>query len=245
MTSSTDKIYDHQHDKVADFKFDERVVRVFPDMIGRSVPGYGLVLELAGLLAKQKVTPNSNVYDLGCSLGASTLAVRRNIMHADCKIIGVDNSAAMVERCREMLADDNSRVPVEIIEADVLDVSIASASLVMLNFTLQFIDPAKRQGLLQTIYNGLLPGGVLLLSEKLHFDESTDNELLMDWHHEFKRSQGYSDLEIAQKRQALEKVMRPDSMDTHIQRLKQVGFDQITPCFQALNFAAMVAVKAA
>lgn len=245
MTSDVDKIYGQPHAKIADFNFDEQVVRVFPDMISRSVPGYGLVLELSGLLARQKVTPGSRVYDLGCSLGASTLAVRRNILHEDCKIIGVDNSAAMVERCREMLAADNSRVPVDILEADVLDVSIDNASLVLLNFTLQFIEPDRRLGLLQSIHDGLLPGGVMLLAEKLHFDNPADNELLVDWHHEFKRSQGYSDLEIAQKRQALEKVLRPDSMDTHIQRLQEAGFEQVLPCFQALNFAALAAVKAA
>lgn len=245
MTSDTDKIYDHPHSKVSEFNFDEKVMRVFPDMIERSVPGYGLVLELSGLLAKRQVTAGSNVYDLGCSLGASTLAVRRNILHTDCKIIGVDNSAAMVERCREMLAADNSRVPAEVIEADVLDVAINNASLVLLNFTLQFIDPDKRLGLLKTIYKGLLPGGMLLLAEKLRFDNPADDQLLVDWHHEFKRSQGYSDLEIAQKRQALENVMRPDSMGTHIQRLQQAGFEQVLPCFQALNFAALVAVKSA
>lgn len=243
MIRETDKIYDHPHGQVAGFRFDEQVVRVFPDMIERSVPGYGLVLELSGLLARQKVTPGSRVYDLGCSLGASTLAVRRNILHDDCRIIGVDNSAAMVERCREMLALDNSRVPVDVIEADVLNVPIENASMVLLNFTLQFIDPAQRLDLLRTIYQGLLPGGVLLLAEKLHFDNPADNELLIDWHHEFKRSQGYSNLEIAQKRQALENVLRPDSMDTHKQRLKDAGFEQVMTCFQALNFAAIIASK--
>ncbi len=240
---NSDNIYQQQLKQVEGFKFDQQVVRVFPDMIQRSVPGYGLVLELSGLLARRRVTAGSHVYDLGCSLGASTLAVRRNILHRDCRIIGVDNSAAMVERCRQMLAADNSRVPVEIIQADILEATISNASLVMLNFTLQFIDPDQRLDLLQNIYQGLLPGGALLLAEKLHFDDPQANELLIDWHHDFKRSQGYSDLEIAQKRQALENVLRPDSIDTHISRLKQAGFEQVTPCFQALNFAAMVAIK--
>ncbi len=238
-----DDIYHQQHAAVADFRFDDRVVRVFPDMIQRSVPGYGLVLELAGLLARRRVTAGSYVFDLGCSLGASTLAVRRNILHRNCKIIAVDNSSAMIKRCSEVLAADNSRVPVELVNADVLDVAINNASLVMLNFTLQFIQPEQRLQLLQSIYQGLLPGGALLLAEKLQFDDPADNELLIDWHHEFKRSQGYSDLEIAQKRQALEKVMLPDTQEAHHQRLQQAGFTQVTPCFQALNFAAMVAIK--
>lgn len=238
-----DDIYHHQHEQLADFNFDDRVVRVFPDMIQRSVPGYPLVLELSGLLARRRVTPGSHVYDLGCSLGASTLAVRRNILHDDCKIIGVDNSPAMIKRCQQVLAADNSRVPVELIEADMQTVPITNASLVMLNFTLQFIEPEQRQALLNNIYQGLLPGGAVLLAEKLRFDDQDNNELLIDWHHEFKRSQGYSDLEIAQKRQALENVMRIDTLPIHEQRLQQAGFKQITQCFQALNFAAIVAIK--
>jgi len=244
MTESPkDTIYHQQHSQLADFNFDEHVVRVFPDMIQRSVPGYPLVLELTGLLARQQVTAGSTVYDLGCSLGASTLAVRRNILHQDCQIIAVDNSPAMIQRCQKVLAADNSRVPVELVEADIVDVDINNASLVMLNFTLQFIPVQQRLSLLEKIYAGLRPGGVLLLAEKLQFENQSNNELLIEWHHQFKRSQGYSDLEIAQKRQALEKVMLIDTMQTHQQRLQQAGFAQVTPCFQALNFAAMVAIK--
>lgn len=240
-----DNIYREAMDEVSDFQFDQRVVRVFPDMIQRSVPGYRLVLELLALAASQFTQPASNVYDLGCSLGAATLAMRRHIAHADCRIIAVDNSPDMVQRAREQIDRDNSIVAVEVIAADVQDIDISQASLVVLNFTLQFIAPEQRLALLQKIHDGMLPGAVLLIAEKIRFADQQNQQLLDTWHQHFKRSQGYSDLEIAQKRQALENVMQPDPLETHRQRLQQVGFGQICQWFQALNFAAVLARKSA
>jgi tRNA (cmo5U34)-methyltransferase len=242
-TTDKDDIYRQPLDQVSDFRFDHRVVRVFPDMIRRSVPGYELVLDLLALAARQFTQPASNIYDLGCSLGAATLAMRRSIPHADCRIIAVDNASDMVDRCCEQMRRDNSIIEVDVIAADVLDIDISNASLVVLNFTLQFIAPQRRVALLQTIHDGLRPGGVLLIAEKLCFYDQRSQQLLDQWHQGFKRSQGYSDLEIAQKRQALENVMQPDSLETHQQRLQQVGFDHVCQWFQALNFAAVLARK--
>ena len=249
MTASNDQaddpddIYRQPLDKISDFQFDQRVVRVFPDMIRRSVPGYELVLELLGLAARQFCLPSSNIYDLGCSLGAATLAMRRNITRADCRIIAVDNSIDMAQRCREQIQRDNSIVEVDVSAADVLNIDISNASLVVLNFTLQFIAPKQRMGLLEKIHNGMLPGGVLLIAEKLSFADEQTQKLLDHWHQSFKRSQGYSDLEIAQKRQALENVMQPDTLETHQRRLHQAGFEHVCQWFQALNFAAVLARK--
>jgi len=245
MSTDKDEIYRQPLDTVSDFQFDQRVVRVFPDMIRRSVPGYELVLELLGLAARQFSQPHSNIYDLGCSLGAATLAMRRQVTHTDCRIIAVDNSPDMVQRAREQIDRDNSIVAVEVIAADVQDIDISQASLVVLNFTLQFIAPEQRLALLQKIHDGMLPGAVLLIAEKLRFADQPSQQLLDAWHQGFKRSQGYSDLEIAQKRQALENVMQPDTLETHQQRLQQAGFVHVCQWFQALNFAAVLARKAA
>jgi len=243
MPTDRDNIYREALDEVRVFEFDQRVVRVFPDMIRRSVPGYELVLELLGLAARQFSQPHSNIYDLGCSLGAATLAMRRHVAHTDCRIIAVDNSPAMVQRCREQIARDNSIVAVDVVTSDVLDIDISNASLVVLNFTLQFIAPEQRMELLEKIHAGMLPGGVLLIAEKLSFVDEQTQKLLEQWHQGFKRSQGYSDLEIAQKRQALENVMQPDTLDTHQRRLQQAGFAHVCEWFQALNFAAVLARK--
>lgn len=238
-----DRIYAQDDAEVRPFEFGHSVVRVFPDMIERSVPGYRLLLELTPLMAARAVQPDSRVYDLGCSLGAATLAARRAVQADGVEIIAADTSPDMVSRCREIVAADNSRVPVEVVEADACDLPIDNASLVMMYFTLQFIAPAQRDALMPRIAAGLRPGGVLLLAEKLAFEPEENQRWLDTHHHDFKRAQGYSDLEIARKRQALENVLVPESRADHHRRLKAAGFDRVVDWFQCFNFAAFAAVK--
>ncbi|GAB6262115.1 carboxy-S-adenosyl-L-methionine synthase CmoA [Photobacterium sp. CCB-ST2H9] len=238
-----DNLFAAPIDKLGDFTFDERVAEVFPDMIQRSVPGYSNIISAIGMLAERFATPDSNVYDLGCSLGAATLSMRRHLSQSGCKIIGVDNSPAMVERCRLHVNAYRSETPVEIIEADIRDVDIHNASVVVLNFTLQFLVPEDRRQLLEKIYAGLRPGGILILSEKYVFEDSQAHELLIDLHHDFKRANGYSELEISQKRSAIENVMRPDSIPTHRARLTDIGFSSVEVWFQCFNFGSMFAIK--
>lgn len=238
-----DTIFAAPIEKIGDFTFDEAVAEVFPDMIQRSVPGYSNIITAIGMLAARFVTPCSNVYDLGCSRGAGILSIRRNIAVEGVQIIGVDNSSAMVERCRNHIHAYHSDIPVEILLDDIRHIDIHNASMVVLNFTLQFLSPDDRLLLLEKIYQGLNPNGVLVLSEKFVFNDMMMNELLIDLHHTFKRANGYSELEVSQKRTALENVMRPDSIETHKKRLKQAGFSQIELWFQCFNFGSMVAVK--
>lgn len=241
--SRKDTLYAVPHEPMADFAFDERVAAVFPDMIRRSVPGYGTLTGLLGLVAGEYAQPDSRLYDLGCSLGAATLAMRRRIGQPRCRIIAVDNSPAMAERCRENIEADQAPTPVEVVCADIQAIAIEQASVVAMNFTLQFIEPAVRLPLLRRIHAGLLPGGVLLLAEKLRFAnpaEQTEQEHL---HLAFKRANGYSELEISQKRAALERVLLPDTLEEHHARLHAAGFSQVWPWFQAFNFAALIAVR--
>jgi len=229
------------------FAFDQAVVDVFPDMIQRSVPGYQTIINLCGELAARFVQADSNCYDLGCSLGASSLAIRQQIDQPGVSIIAVDNSAAMLERCQSLLdkQSDNkdSGTAVQLLEADICDIEITNASLVVMNFTLQFIPLDKRQALLEKIYAGLLPGGCLVISEKLLFEPESLNQLLSELHHQFKSAQGYSDLEISQKRDSIENVLIPETLDSHINRLKACGFESASPWFQCFNFASLVAIK--
>ena len=246
MTNSPDRIYATPQPQVSDFAFNEDVVRVFPDMIKRSVPGYPTIVENLGVLAAQFAQPGSALYDLGCSLGAVTQAMRRHVKSEGCRVIGVDNSAAMVARCHEYLHAQDSMfqelLPYELIEGDILALDFQPASVVALNFTLQFIEPERRLELLTRIRQSLLPGGALILSEKLRFEDEAEQALLTDLHIAFKRANGYSELEIAQKRSALENVMKPDSLQQHRERLLAAGFRQVTPWFQCLNFASLVAL---
>ena len=246
MTQESDRLFAHPLPQVPDFTFNEEVVRVFPDMIKRSVPGYPTIVENIGVLAARFAQPDSVLYDLGCSLGAVSQALRRHVRQDGCRVLAVDNSSAMVSRCREYLHAQDSMfqelLPVEVLEADILGLTFQPASLIALNFTLQFVEPAQRPALLRRIRQTLLPGGALILSEKLRFDDQQTHELLTDLHLDFKRANGYSELEIAQKRSAIEKVMKPDSLEQHRQRLLDAGFSKVVVWFQCLNFASLVAL---
>ncbi|PSW07427.1 carboxy-S-adenosyl-L-methionine synthase CmoA [Photobacterium lipolyticum] len=238
-----DNIFAAPIEKLGDFTFDAKVAEVFPDMIQRSVPGYSNIISAIGMLAERFAKPHSKIYDLGCSLGAATLSMRRHINQEGCEIIAVDNSAAMVERCRLHIDAYRSDTPVQVVEADIRDIEINDASVVVLNFTLQFLVPEDRQLLLEKIYAGLRPGGILILSEKYIFDDERAHELLIDLHHDFKRANGYSELEISQKRSAIENVMRPDNIETHKARFTNIGFSSSEVWFQCFNFGSMFAIK--
>jgi tRNA (cmo5U34)-methyltransferase len=238
--AARDTIYALPQPTLDSFCFDARVAAVFPDMINRSVPGYALLTEMLALLAQRYVQPESAVYDLGCSLGAATVSMQRGAGRRACRWVAVDNSPAMCARCRTQM--DAAGVEVDIECADVSAITVYNASLVVLNFTLQFIAVPARLTLLRSIYHGLRPGGVLVLSEKLALDTVIAPEL-GELHLAFKRANGYSELEIAQKRAALEHVLLPDSLEQHQQRLQEAGFAHSVVWFQCLNFVSMLAWK--
>ncbi|MDH5218009.1 MAG: methyltransferase domain-containing protein, partial [Gammaproteobacteria bacterium] len=135
-TDKKDQIYANPLENMVDFRFDEKVADVFPDMIQRSVPGYGSIIQLIGILAQEYVQPDSRCYDLGCSLGAASLAMRRNIQHDNCRIVSVDTSEAMIRGFEKNLTRDDMPTPVELICDDIRNVQIENASMVVLNFTL-------------------------------------------------------------------------------------------------------------
>lgn len=240
-----DTIFSDPITNLKDWTFDEHVADVFPDMIQRSIPGYSSIISIIGMLAQYFVQPNSQVYDLGCALGAATISILRNIKESDCKIIAIDNSSAMVERCRRQIDASYANAPVEVINGDILDLKIKNASMVVLNFTMQFLKPADRLKLLTQVYSGMRAQSVLLLSEKFSFDNVKIGECLFKMHHNFKRANGYSELEISQKHIMLEKIMFTDSVEKHKTRLKQAGFEHIEICFQCFNFGSLIALKQA
>lgn len=240
---ATDRLFATER-KPEDFRFDASVARVFPDMIRRSVPGYTTIIPMIEVITEQYAQPGSNCYDLGCSLGASTLAMRHGIGDKDCQLFGVDNSAAMIERCEHYIALDDSSLPVALRCEDILDTELSNASVTTLNFTLQFVPPEQRAELLTRIASATRPGGVLILSEKIRFESEQEQEIQTRLHHEFKRANGYSDLEISQKRSAIEQVLIPETLAAHRQRLLSAGFDQVLLWYQCFNFVSMLAIKA-
>lgn len=240
---SKDEIFKASQPAPGTFEFNDAVAGVFPDMLRRSIPGYDASLEAIATLARRYVRPRTNCYDLGCSLGAATLAIRHNIDVDGCQIIAVDLAPAMVDRCREIVAADSGEVPVAVEEADIRDVSITNASMVVLNYTLQFLPVEDRVSLIRRIHAGLVEGGVLVLSEKVADEDAVVDDLLIDLHHEFKRANAYSDLEISRKRAALDRVLVPESTATHLARLAEAGFEHRSVWLKHFNFVSMLAIR--
>ena len=243
MNDEPDKLFSKSRAVTSGFRFDEQVVRVFPDMIARSVPGYELVVPLIGLLARRYAQPDSRIYDLGCSLGAASLAMSLAVQTRGVGIVAVDNSVAMVERCKQNLVEHPGLVPVDVRLEDMRDTEIDNASVVVMNFTLQFLDRGQRQALIDRIAHGLRKGGALIISEKICFDDQLQQSDQTTWHHDFKRSQGYSELEIARKREALEDVLQPETETVHFNRLQQAGLTRPRRWFQCFSFASYIAFK--
>ena len=233
-----DKIYKTAHNEISDFEFDESVANVFDDMLDRSVPGYRTILSMLTTLSHQYAKPNTNVFDLGCSLGNSTLALKDGLTNPTIQFIAIDNSHAMVTKARQRL--DKS---VTIKCSDIRDAEIENASIIVLNFTLQFIPIDERINLLTKISKGMNSNGVLVLSEKIAFTDPQIDRHMIELHQDFKRSNGYTEIEINQKRSALENILKPEPIHTHIQRLKSVGFKSVETWFQCFNFASMIAFK--
>lgn len=251
MTTSRDTLFADPLGDISAFAFDENVAQVFPDMIKRSVPGYATIVSMTGLMAGKYAQERTQLYDLGCSLGASTLAMRQNVTASGCQITSVDNSQAMLDRClsvietdtQEALIKEGVKTPVNLVCSNLEDVNIRNASVVVLNFTLQFIALKQRDKVVQAIFDGLAPGGIMVLSEKVMFEDPHLDQLNIDLHHQFKRANGYSDMEISGKRSALENVLIPETLAAHKTRIANAGFSSCDVWFQCFNFASLVAIK--
>ncbi len=234
-------------DDVEPFRFDERVARVFPDMLRRSIPGYAASIEAIGSLAARYVRAGTNCYDLGCSLGAATLAMRHGIDQPACRVVAVDTSAAMIGRCREAVAEDDRlngpETQVDVVEADIRDIEFTNASMVVLNYTLQFLDLPDRDGIIRRIFDGLNDRGLLVLSEKVVDENAHMEALLTELHHEHKRRNQYSALEIARKRAALENVLVPETVAAHRARLEAAGFSHTAVWLRYFNFVSIIAIR--
>lgn len=243
MSTESDEIYSTKRNPLKDFAFGPEVVQVFPDMVRRSVPGYEFVALMIGCIARLKAKPRSHVYDLGCSLGQSTLMMFSQIDCQDIHYFCVDNSQDMLNGCEQHLKGKIPASNYTLLNNHVESVRIEKASVVVMNYTLQFVAPVHRQEIIHKIYGGMLEGGALVLSEKVVLDEQDHDCLMNTLHDEFKRAHGYSNLAISQKRIALERVMKLDAVEVHRARLCKAGFDLVCQWFQGLNFVSFLAVK--
>lgn len=242
---SKDEIYAADAGDPAPFEFNESVARVFPDMLRRSIPGYAASLEVIASLAARAVRADSRCFDLGCSLGAATLAMQHSVSQPGCGVTAVDNAPAMVARCRRLL-EQRARPDgpaVTVVEADVREVDIDRASMVVMNYTLQFLPVAERPAMLRRIADGMMAGGIFVLSEKVVEEDQAVESLLVDLHHDYKRRNAYSELEIGRKRAALENVLVPETVATHLERLRQAGFRHSGILLRHLNFVTLAGIR--
>ena len=235
-----DNLFDKQTD-IADFQFDQEVVKVFDDMVRRSVPGYDSMIQMIGLIARMYGQDNTNYYDLGSSTGAITLSIALNNKSKNNQFLAIDNSEEMVEQCKKNL--QNKIANLQVVCDDINQVKIQNASIVVLNLTLQFIDVNLRSNLINKIYDGLEPGGILIISEKIHFDDAVTQNQITKLHMDFKKENGYTELEIANKRQAIENVLITETTEQHLDRLRECGFVEPSCFFQCLNFVSFLSVK--
>ena len=246
MELGEDRIFETE-DGTAPFRFDEKVARVFPDMLKRSIPGYAASIEAIGSLAARYVRAGTTCYDLGSSLGAATLAMRHGIDQPCCRVVAVDSAPAMIARLHDVIAEDDllngPETQVDIVESDICEFTFDNASMVVLNYTLQFIERDDREPLLGRIHAGLNEGGILVLSEKVVDEDDTMEQLLVDLHHEHKRRNNYSALEIARKRAALENVLVPETVAAHRGRLAAAGFSHSAVWLRHFNFVSIIAIR--
>lgn len=238
-----DEVFSKSLNQIPEFKFDEQVTQVFEDMIKRSVPGYDLLIYLIGLYAQVFAVENTRIYDLGCSTGVATCMIAKVLDDKDIDVIAIDNSIPMIEQCKKNLKLIGYNNSVDTRVGDIANEAISNTSMVVLNLTLQFIEITERRGILEDIYRGLNDNGILVLSEKVYFEDSKTNLSMIELHQAFKKTQGYSELEISQKRTSIENVLVPESIEQHVERLKSIGFSQVLICFQCLNFVSFLAIK--
>ncbi len=241
-SSSKDTIY-KLNSVPEDFAFSERVVEVFDDMLDRSVPFYKEVILSTAQLLDTYLEPRDRVIDLGCATGTTLLELARHLGDKNLHFLGIDNSKAMLDKARLKAELYSKKDTLHFQEGDITLIDSPGTGAFILNYTLQFLRPMRREELIRQIHANLRSGGLLILSEKTISHDTNINRKFIDIYHNYKRSRGYSELEIAKKREALENILIPFSATENSDMLKKVGFVSVEPFFQWFNFVSFIAIK--
>jgi tRNA (cmo5U34)-methyltransferase len=238
-----DEVFKEEIEKASDFKFGANVANVFDDMVNRSVPFYGEIQRMMAELAADHAKEGTDVYDLGCSTGTTMIGMD-TLVKPDIRFVGIDDSQEMLDKCKMKLMEIGFSRDYELRCSDLSQgITISNASVVVLCLTLQFVRPIYREQLLKNIYDGLNPGGALILVEKILAEESSFNRDFIKYYYNYKRRNHYSEMEIAQKREALENVLIPYKLSEDISLLRDRGFAHCETFFKWYNFAGIIAVK--
>jgi len=227
--------------KIVSFDFGKDVANVFDDMLDRSVPLYRELQYMIGSLSAEFAQEKTNIYDLGCSTGNTMLSINKMLMNNKISIIGIDNSTFMLEKAKQNTKVIKGR---KFLCLDLNQgIKIKNASVVILNLTLQFIRPIYRDRLIEDIYRGLNKKGCLILIEKVMGESSLINSIFIKLYYEMKLKKGYSNIEIAKKREALENVLIPYKFSENVELLKRNGFDKVEIFYKWYNFCGFIALK--
>ncbi len=238
-----DQVFAGKKLKAQPFEFNKEVARVFDDMLNRSVPFYKESIRLQSQLAAKFYQPGSRIYDLGCSHGNLGIMVLEQFKERPFKMVAVDSSKPMIEKYSKRLEKYDNTSRIDLVCGFLEDMQIKDASVVLINLTLQFLDKGKRDDLIKKIYQGMNPDSILVLTEKIVHASKELNALQIQFYTAFKLENGYSELEISQKRDALEKVLVPDTIETHEKRILRAGFAKFDIWLKWFNFASMIAIK--
>jgi len=238
-----DQVFKKEIQKVEDFKFDTTVASVFDDMVNRSVPFYGEIQRMMAELSADHARTGTDVYDLGCATGTTLIGMNTSVAE-DIRFIGIDDSKKMLNKCRSKLEEAEFRRPFDLRYGDLnQNIEISNASVVISCLTLQFVRPINRPKLLKTIYDGLNSKGVLILTEKILAEDSVFNRDFIKHYYNYKRRNQYSEMEISQKREALENILVPYKLSENITLLRDTGFSHCEVFFKWYNFAGLIATK--
>lgn len=230
-------------DDVAPFEFNESVASVFDDMITRSVPHYREIIKLQSRLTAKYYRDNTVIYDLGCSNGNFSASLISGMGNRDFRLFAVDNSSPMIEFFKKRISGYVGHHRVTPVLSDIMDIKFEKSSVVIANLTLQFIPVEQREILIKRIYESLVAGGVFLITEKTVNSNSGLADLQQEFYYRLKEENGYSKIEITRKREALENVLIPETIENHIERFKNAGFSAIEIWFKWFHFTAFICRK--
>ncbi len=226
-----------------DFQFNREVAAVFDDMLDRSIPFYHEVIKMIGDMIAKRGVRGDLIYDLGCSTGTTLIELSHLLSDGGFSFVGVDESESMIEKAKNKARAYTSSREIDFHKQDICNLQDDKLGFVILNYTLQFIRPLSRLDILKIIWSKMKKGGMLFLSEKVISSDSFLNRSYIDLYYDFKRSMGYSDLEISEKREALENILIPFTASENIALLKEAGFSGVDSFFRWYNFSSFVAVK--
>ena len=243
MSTAKDKLFSEKRDEISDFDFGRDTAVVFDDMLNRSVPFYAEIQRMIGEIAVDHAVDGSRIYDLGCATCNALFELDRSLPN-DVKFVGVDFSSEMLEQARQKIAQHGIQRDYELICADLNDdIEITNASVVIMNLTLQFVRPIRRQRIMSNIARGMLPGSCLLVVEKVLSKDSKINRSFIKYYYAFKERNGYSKMEIAQKREALENILIPYRLEDNYELFIDSGFSYCDVFFKWYNFCGIIALK--